>query len=205
MKYLLIAASILFVLLSTGAEARHRQQITAKCVETGTLMSPTCMGQPGKSQFASNNDPFSGARSIKISMRRERPRRMERHVAAVIPMSGIVRASSGAVTRVAAQATESFQCIVNKLEQVGYPVRFMGGLSSGHMRHSLHRVGLALDVNQVSRNVTKPPMPGNEIELANSCGLISGAQWRHADSGHFQMGGYPGRSRFVGNGTDPRS
>jgi hypothetical protein len=115
-------------------------------------------------------------------------------------MSGIVRASSGAVARVAAHATESFQCIVNSLERHGYPVRFMGGLSSGHMRNSLHHVGLALDVNQIARNVTKPRMPSNEVELANSCGLVSGAQWRNADSGHFQLGGYSsGRSRFAGN------
>ena len=204
MKYLLITASIFCAFLSTSAEARHRQATTTKCVEIGTLMSPACMGQPGNNQFASNN-PFSGARSMKITMKRERPQHLERHIATVMPISGIVRASSGAVARVAAHATESFQCIVNKLEQNGYPVRFMGGLSSGHMRNSLHHVGLALDVNQIARNVTKPRMPGNEIELANSCGLISGAQWRHADSGHFQLGGYSGRSRFAGNVVDPRS
>ena len=114
-----------------------------------------------------------------------------------MPSIGLVRASNGAVARVAGRATEPFQCIVNRLEQHGYPVRFMGGLSSGHMRNSLHHVGLALDVNQVSRNVTKPRMPGNEIELANSCGLVSGAQWRNADSGHFQLGGYTGRTGAV--------
>jgi hypothetical protein len=53
---------------------------------------------------------------------------------------------------------------------------------------------LALDVNQVARNVTRPAMPSNEITLANSCGLISGAQWRWADSGHFQLGGWAGRT-----------
>lgn len=179
----------LALLLVAPAEARHRQSSPAPCIETGTLMAPACMGQAG--------NPFSGARSMRITMKRERPQRLKRRVVTVLPSIGLVRASSGAVARVAAHATEAFQCIVNRLEQRGYPVRFMGGLSSGHMRNSLHHVGLALDVNQVARNVTKPRMPGNEIELANSCGLVSGAQWRNADSGHFQLGGYTGRTGAV--------
>jgi hypothetical protein len=38
-------------------------------------------------------------------------------------------------------------------------------------------------------------MPANEIALANRCGLISGAQWANGDSGHFQLGGWSGRTR----------
>lgn len=108
---------------------------------------------------------------------------------------GVVRARSGALAKVASSAVGAFQCVIDALEHEGYPVKFMGGLSAGHMRNSLHHVGLALDINQYARNVTKPHMPSNEISLAHSCGLTSGAEWRHGDSGHFQVGGshYAGR------------
>lgn len=105
---------------------------------------------------------------------------------------GLVRARSGATATVAASAQGHFQCVVDALESQGYPVRFMGGLSAGHMRNSLHHAGLALDINQTSRNRTTPHMPSNEVALANACGLISGAQWANGDSGHFQLGGYGG-------------
>jgi len=116
--------------------------------------------------------------------------------------SGAVSAKSGAVAHVAAHAVAAFQCIIDKLEQQGYPVKFLGGFAhGGHIPGSLHYSGLALDVNQVARNVTRPAMPSNEITLANSCGLISGAQWRWADSGHFQLGGWAGRTAVRRRGT----
>jgi len=110
--------------------------------------------------------------------------------------AGNVRSRSGATATVAGHAAPAFQCLVNKLEGQGYPIKFMGGWRRhGSVRHSLHPAGLALDVNQYSRNVTRPRMPANEIALANSCGLISGAQWAHGDSGHFQLGGWAGKRR----------
>lgn len=109
---------------------------------------------------------------------------------------GIVRSVSGATAHVASSATAAFQCLVSALDAQGYPVRFMGGWRAhGSVRGSLHPSGLALDVNQVARNVTTPRMPGNEVALANGCGLVSGAQWAHGDSGHFQFGGYTGTHR----------
>jgi len=111
---------------------------------------------------------------------------------------GVVRAASGAVARVASHAAGAFQCLVTALERQGYPVRFMGGWRArGSVRGSLHPAGLALDVNQVARNITKPAMPANEISLANACGLVSGAQWANSDSGHFQLGGWTGRRRYA--------
>lgn len=110
--------------------------------------------------------------------------------------AGTVRSRHGATAQVADSSTSQFQCLVNALDAQGYPVRFMGGYRKhGSVRASLHPLGLALDINQTSRNRTTPRMPGNEIALANSCGLISGRQWRHADSGHFQLGGWAGRAR----------
>jgi hypothetical protein len=109
---------------------------------------------------------------------------------------GIVRSASGASARVAPRATGAFQCLVSALDRQGYPIRFMGGWRAhGSVRNSLHPMGLALDINQYGRNRTRPRMPSNEIALANSCGLISGAQWASGDSGHFQLGGWDGREQ----------
>ena len=110
--------------------------------------------------------------------------------------AGDVRSRSGATAHVADHAVGAFQCLVDRLEGQGYQIKFMGGWRKrGSVRGSLHPAGLALDINQYSRNVTRPRMPANEIALANYCGLISGAQWRHGDSGHFQLGGWAGRNR----------
>lgn len=162
------------------------------CIESGTVMSPTCMGQ--------NTNPAPVARSIRATMHRERPKLVRRlndtklWVKTTIP--GIVRSASGATAHVAASATQAFQCLVDRLDAVGYPVRFMGGWRAhGSVPGSLHPAGLALDVNQLARNVTRPAMPSNEISMANDCGLISGRQWRWADSGHFQLGGWAGSPR----------
>ena len=105
--------------------------------------------------------------------------------------AGTVHARSGAVAHVADHAVSRFQCVVDRLESQGYHVRFMGGWRAhGSVRGSLHPAGLALDINQLARGVTRPRMPGNEITIASSCGVISGAAWRHNDSGHFQVGGW---------------
>lgn len=107
---------------------------------------------------------------------------------------GMIRSASGATAHVARRATGAFQCLVSALDRQGYPIRFMGGWRAhGSVRGSLHPAGLALDINQYGRNVTRPRMPRNEIALANSCGLVAGAQWANADSGHFQLGGWSGR------------
>lgn len=110
--------------------------------------------------------------------------------------AGNLRSKSGAVATVSHSAVAAFQCLVNALEAQGYPIKFMGGWRArGSVRGSLHPAGLALDINQHSRNVTRPRMPPNEVALANACGLISGAQWRRGDSGHFQLGGWSGHVR----------
>ena len=115
------------------------------------------------------------------------------HYSVVHHTGGNVHARSGASAHVAASAASKFQCIVNKLEAQGYPIRFMGGWRAhGSVKASLHSLGLALDINQTARGVTHPRMPRNEIAIANSCGAISRAQWVNNDSGHFQIGGYAG-------------
>jgi hypothetical protein len=111
--------------------------------------------------------------------------------------SETIRSSSGATAHVADRAAGPFRCLIEKLERVGYRIQFMGGYRRhGSRRHSLHPAGLALDINQYARNVTRPRMPRNEVAIANSCGLVAGAQWSSRDSGHFQLGGWPGK-RFA--------
>lgn len=118
-------------------------------------------------------------------------------VAPALPVdAATIRARSGASAQVSAAAAGPLQCVVNGLEAAGYPVRFMGGWRArGSVRGSLHPMGMALDVNQVARNRTVPPMPAGEIAIARACGAISGAQWAHRDSGHFQVGGWEGSAR----------
>lgn len=200
-----ILAALSLVLLAGQADARPRHHGSA-CVETGDAMHPRCgMNRPA----APSANPFAGVRSIRVIMHRVRQHRHRR--SAPRPMSeglqtlfrtsagraaGVIRSTSGATAHVASRASAAFQCLVNALDRQGYPIRFMGGWRAhGSVRGSLHPAGLALDVNQIRRNVTRPRMPGNEVALANGCGLISGAQWAWGDSGHFQLGGWAGRGR----------
>lgn len=108
-------------------------------------------------------------------------------------LAGQIRAKSGATAHVADSATSAFQCLVNGLEATGYRIHFMGGWRKhGSVRGSLHPAGLALDINQFARNVTRPHLPASATSIAQSCGLIHGAVWRNADAGHFQKGGWGG-------------
>lgn len=204
-----IVMALALVCLASIATARPRHH-AAVCVETGDVMHPRCgMGRP----VPASSNPFAGIRSIHVTLHRERRHRRHHHRAWPSPRPmpeglrqilrtgagravGLVRSASGATAYVAARASRAFQCLVNALDAQGYPIRFMGGWRAhGSVRASLHPAGLALDINQYRRNVTRPRMPGNEIALANRCGLISGAQWGWADSGHFQLGGWAGRKR----------
>lgn len=197
-RYMLVA--IMLFLTANSADAARQGSRVAACIETGDIMRPVC----GTAQV-------TAGKPVRVVMHRER-RRAVRYTPALAPsrpawsdtlverarsyMPGVIRAASGATARVAASATGAFQCLVDRLEAAGYPVRFMGGWRArGSVRGSLHPAGLALDVNQLRRNVTRPAMPSNEIALANGCGLVSGAQWAHGDSGHFQLGGWAGGRR----------
>lgn len=112
-------------------------------------------------------------------------------------VAGQVVSRSGARAQVADAAAGPFQCLVDRLEGAGYPIRFMGGWRRhGSVRHSLHPAGLALDVNQIARNVTRPRMPAGATGWAASCGVLHGAIWRNPDAGHFQIGGeWPRKGR----------
>lgn len=210
----LIAAALALAVLSSGAEARQRHVGIAPMCDNHDVMRP-CAYQPNF---------LAGVRSINVTMHRVGPSgrrtpakqqkvwREEGDPYACFGAgrydamsqgktcrstvgNGVIRSISGATAHVSPRAAGAFQCLVTALDGAGYPVKFMGGYGRGSVRGSLHPAGLALDVNQISRGVTSPRMPANEIALANSCGLVSGAQWADNDSGHFQVGGWAGTAR----------
>lgn len=200
---LLALALILLGTFSTAAEARHRQASPAHHPMCNITMP--CDFSYGPAVFKEARRVARGERVVKAmrgfgAVRRHGdpiPSGRSVHKAAdkmIENGNGVVKASTGEIAYVARGAAVAFQCVVDKLEAAGYRIKEMGGFANrGHIRGSLHYRGLALDVNQVERNVTVPKMPADEIQIANGCGLISGAQWRNADSGHFQLGGYDGR------------
>jgi hypothetical protein len=59
-KTAVLAAAVLCA-LTVGSEARQ-SHAAVTCVESGSPMRPTCMGQ--------DNNPFSGARSVRVQMHR---------------------------------------------------------------------------------------------------------------------------------------
>lgn len=195
---LLIASAVLCI-AATPSFARHFH----KEIQVGVgcdVMRP-CFGD-GASLFDFEDHTAGRSRHVvRHSASHRAHRRISKGLARVMAegagrVAGVVRSSSGATAHVAGRATGAFQCLVSALDRQGYPIRFMGGWRAhGSVRASLHPAGLALDINQYARNVTRPRMPHNEIALANSCGLISGAQWSNADSGHFQLGGWSGGGR----------
>ena len=114
-------------------------------------------------------------------------------IALSVPADAATIGVRGVTTQVAQGAQNALQCVLNALVARGYPVKFIRGYGKGSVRGSLHPSGYALDVNQLRRGVTVPRMPRDEVQLAASCGAISGAVWRNNDSGHFQVGGWGGR------------
>lgn len=212
MKHLFVLLAAL-VVMSSPAEARHRHsaRVTTYQAHPGCGVWFPCegvvtsarglrvqramggLGSPAKIY----TPPHASRRTYtRYASRHHRTREVSNY-GAPSPLRdagrGVVKAASGAVAYVAGSTTHAFQCVIDKLEAEGYHIKFMGGYANhGHIRHSLHYSGHALDINQLGRGVTSPRMPSNEIAIANGCGLISGAQWADNDSGHFQMGGYAG-------------
>jgi hypothetical protein len=192
----LLIASAMLCIVATPSSARPSYKKTQ--IATGCDVMRPCFGN-GTSLFNFEDRAARHSRhSVRHSASHRSHRRIPKGLARVMAegagrVAGVVRSSSGATAHVANHATGAFQCLVSALDRQGYPIRFMGGWRAhGSVRASLHPAGLALDINQYGRNVTRPRMPHNEVALANSCGLISGAQWANGDSGHFQLGGWSG-------------
>lgn len=91
---------------------------------------------------------------------------------------------------VASAYASRFAGLVADLKAMGYAVGTPGCLSSGHMAHSKHHVGLACDLfNQVARNKTALPQPSPSVQIAVAArhGLTSGCVWKNKDCGHFEV------------------
>ena len=100
-----------------------------------------------------------------------------------------VRASSGAIACVASSAASAMQGFVSALEATGYRIDFMGGWRAhGSCRGcDMHPRGLAIDINQTGRNRVTRRFPPGVTALAAHYGLLHGAIWEHADTGHFEL------------------
>lgn len=97
---------------------------------------------------------------------------------------------------------EKYQQLFNWLEARGYKIEFARGYGTGTVRHSLHRSGMAVDINQTHRNRVTKRFPPGTTEYAASLGIFHGAKWsRHPDYGHFQVGGWQGQIAKRGSKT----
>jgi len=119
---------------------------------------------------------------------RVREQRPARRVAGCGQLSA-VHAGSGAIACVASRAAGAFQGFVSALEATGYRIDFMGGWRAhGSCRRcDMHPRGLAIDINQTGRNRVTRRFPPGVTALAAHFGLLHGAIWSNADTGHFEL------------------
>lgn len=110
-----------------------------------------------------------------------------------------IRSKSGATAQVASVARPRFQCLVDRLDSLGYKIHFMGGYRKhGSIKRSKHPLGLAIDINQTARDRVTRRFPPGIADIARGCGLVSGSVWRWRDTGHFE---YPGRYAELRSGV----
>lgn len=99
-----------------------------------------------------------------------------------------MRSHSGVRIHVAASARKALQCVVDFVEK-HVRIKAMRGYGAGTVSGSLHPSGRAIDINQTARDVTSPRVPRSVSNGAgDKCGVISGARWRDADNGHWNLG-----------------
>lgn len=119
----------------------------------------------------------------------------------------LLKSSNGKKAYVHPSAVKPFECLLKGLDGIRYPIKFVGGYGCRPLRTSNHPRGLAIDVNQYSRDVTKPNVYGwNATKVANSCNLTHGAVWRNPDAGHFEIRSQSRgqqQSRRSANGSGP--
>jgi hypothetical protein len=99
-----------------------------------------------------------------------------------------VHSSRGLRVRVAPSARAALQCVIDFVEAHGVRIVSLRGRGPGTVRGSLHPSGRALDINQLRRDVTRPRVPRKvSIAAARHCDVRSGAEWRNADNGHWNL------------------
>ena len=170
-----VAASLFLAVLANPAEAMSRKQTTDKCSYTneGRVI---CMGKVV-------TDRQSARASRRVAGKTHRG-------TFVRDASGnsVVRSSKGVSIRVAPSARTALQCVVDYVEARGVRIKSMRGYGPGTVRASLHPSGRAIDINQTSRDVTRPVVPrAISNAAADKCGVISGARWGYADNGHWNL------------------
>lgn len=119
--------------------------------------------------------------------RHSQKRQDEQHrVRGLVP----VTAPGGIVAYVARSAQARFQGFVTALSRI-YHIAFMGGWRAHGScgRCDMHPRGLAIDINQTARNRVIRRFPPGVTALAASYGLLHGAVWKNADTGHFEVAG----------------
>lgn len=105
-----------------------------------------------------------------------------------------IKTGSGRTAVVAQSAASRFVAFIRDLEGFGYPIQDIGGYAyrriAGTRRMSKHAFGLAVDINQLERDVVSVRMDRRVVSrLASRHGLVSGGDWRHGDLGHFEVAG----------------
>lgn len=101
---------------------------------------------------------------------------------------GLVRTSNGNGAYVHPSAVPAFECLMKGLEGARYPIKWVGGYGCRPLPTSNHPRGLAMDVNQSSRDRTNPNIyRWNATAIAQACNLTHGAVWRNPDAGHFEI------------------
>jgi hypothetical protein len=120
-----------------------------------------------------------------------------------------VTTSGGRKFQVDKRFAANFQGFINDYEKAGGVIGPQSG-TLGHRPHNAsgHPIGAAIDINQVGYGVrgrggqTLPV--GTENELAEKWGLVSGANWRRPDTGHFGVRSTEAaRQALIRNGVEP--
>lgn len=118
--------------------------------------------------------------------RRKKGRKAVRQAA---PSALVKITCGGKPVLVAASMASRFSGFCRELAATGYPIKFVGGWRPGTCSFaSRHPCGGAIDINQTARDVCSPRCPrGPDINaMARRHGLLHGAEWGHADAGHFE-------------------
>lgn len=99
-----------------------------------------------------------------------------------------VTTPSGKTFRVDARYAENFKGFLADYEKAGGVLGPNTGTLGTRGNPSGHPIGAAIDINQTARDVRKGGVTlPKEVEnaLADKWGLVSGANWRNPDAGHF--------------------
>lgn len=102
----------------------------------------------------------------------------------VVAHAATVTSSSGKRASVSSAFAPHIQCFINKLDAVGYRIRFMTGYAR-RGNASAHPTGNAIDINQIGFGRVTTRFPSNYLSMASECGVYSGSHF--GDYGHFEM------------------